>query len=550
MFERIAYALTYWVDVVDASAGRASAASGLIGAFWLLSIFKRWPVQVEFLARVSATVCVMWTILLLIVQSAHAESSIGERLVAHGFIALLAPLILFLGYRITSPTQDLVKAFFVRKSRLERNRRTDVRSIELHLPSSQRVFDPRKYFRLNKIFIGIGERREKTLLSLPFRHLQIVGTSDAGKGRLLGSLVSQFARAGEFVVVGDPKCDDWLPSVCYSESKSASVAYNVLDLRTSAPPQFNMFEDASADQLAELLSVAFGLEEEGSGGPDFYKPGDRAAAQLIARAMVRNDTAASLLDRLRDELADKAENFLNRFTELADLPCANGIGGLSLRAMMEQGGVLYVVGSMRDPRVRMLQRMLLVRILQLAESRDSIETTPRQVAVVLDEAKAWISPPALEFLGAARSKGAHVVLSHQSLADLKTAPGLNPDATVDAVVENCAYKVFYRVQNPETAAWIAAMTGEIQVDDESRVFETGIALTEKVSNMRTVRQASRFLFDENILLNLPDGWAVLTGDGIPKLVQICHVPTEKSREALRVVNCSVHRLTPPGASPI
>ena len=66
------------------------------------------------------------------------------------------------------------------------------------------------------------------------------------------------------------------------------------------------------------------------------------------------------------------------------------------------------------------------------------------------------------------------------------------------------------------------MTGEIQVDDESRVFETGIALTEKVSNTRTVRQARRFLFDENILLNLPDGWAVLTGDGIPKLIQICH----------------------------
>jgi len=200
--------------------------------------------------------------------------------------------------------------------------------------------------------------------------------------------------------------------------------------------------------------------------------------------------------------------------------------------------------------VRMLQRMLLVRILQLAEARDNIVTTPRQVAVILDEAKAWISPPALEFLGAARSKGAHVVLSHQSLADLKTAPGLNPDATVDAVVENCAYKVFYRVQNPETAAWIAAMTGEIQVDDESRVFETGIALTEKVSNTRTVRQARRFLFDENILLNLPDGWAVLTGDGIPKLIQICHVPTEKSREALRVVSCAAHAASSAGASPI
>ena len=550
MLERFVDALTYWFDVLNASAGRAALASGLLVALWLLSIFKRWPTQVELCLRVSAGVCVLSTIFLVAIRRTPVDAAVGGRLAVHGLVALLAPLAVFLILRVTSPTQDVLKSLFVRRSRLERNRRTDVRSIELHLPTNRKSFDPRRHFRSGKVFIGIGEGKEKISLPLPLRHMQVVGTSGAGKGRLLGALVAQFARAGEFVIVGDPKCDDWLPSVCCNEAKSASVAYNVLDLRPSAPPQFNILDDAATEQVAELLSVAFGLEEEGAGGPDFYKPSDRAAAQLVARAMRSDDTSASLLDRLRDELADKAENFLNRFAELADMPCANGVDGLSLRAMMETGGVLYVVGSMRDPRVRMLQRMLLVRILQLSESRDNIETTPRQVAVILDEAKAWISAPALEFLGAARSKGAHVVLSHQSLADLKTAPGLNPYATVDAVVENCAYKVFYRVQNPETAAWIAAMTGEIQVDDESRVFETGIALTEKVSNTRTVRQARRFLFDENILLNLPDGWAVLTGDGIPKLIQICHVPTEKSREALRVVSCAAHRVSSAGASPI
>ena len=93
------------------------------------------------------------------------------------------------------------------------------------------------------------------------------------------------------------------------------------------------------------------------------------------------------------------------------------------------------------------------------------------------------------------------------------------------------------------------MTGEIQVDDEARVFETGIALTEKLGSARTVRQASRNFFDENILLNLPDGWAVMTGDGIPKLVQICHIPVEKSRDALRVVPAAGH-VVDATASPI
>jgi hypothetical protein len=393
MLERFVDALTYWFDVLNASAGRAALASGLLVALWLLSIFKRWPTQVELCLRVSAGVCVLSTIFLVAIRRTPVDAAVGGRLAVHGLVALLAPLAVFLILRVTSPTQDVLKSLFVRRSRLERNRRTDVRSIELHLPTNRKSFDPRRHFRSGKVFIGIGEGKEKISLPLPLRHMQVVGTSGAGKGRLLGALVAQFARAGEFVIVGDPKCDDWLPSVCCNEAKSASVAYNVLDLRPSAPPQFNILDDAATEQVAELLSVAFGLEEEGAGGPDFYKPSDRAAAQLVARAMRSDDTSASLLDRLRDELADKAENFLNRFAELADMPCANGVDGLSLRAMMETGGVLYVVGSMRDPRVRMLQRMLLVRILQLSESRDNIETTPRQVAGFLRQPLSFWARP-------------------------------------------------------------------------------------------------------------------------------------------------------------
>jgi hypothetical protein len=79
------------------------------------------------------------------------------------------------------------------------------------------------------------------------------------------------------------------------------------------------------------------------------------------------------------------------------------------------------------------------------------------------------------------------------------------------------------------------MTGEILVDDEVRQFETGLSLSERMSSKRSVRQASRNFFDTNILLNLPDGWSVVTGIGMPKLVQISHVPCVKSQEALRVI---------------
>jgi hypothetical protein len=49
---------------------------------------------------------------------------------------------------------------------------------------------------------------------------------------------------------------------------------------------------------------------------------------------------------------------------------------------------------------------------------------------------------------------------------------------------------------------------------------------------RTVRQATRYLVDVNMLLNLPDRSAVLYGVGLPQFAHICPIQTQK--EALTV----------------
>jgi len=119
--------------------------------------------------------------------------------------------------------------------------------------------------------------------------------------------------------------------------------------------------------------------------------------------------------------------------------------------------------------------------------------------------KYHLSRPALEGLGAARDKGMHLILAHQSLGDLRDCPAdLDAEAVVDGVVENCRLRVAYRVINPETAEWLAAMSGEILVDDETRRVERNAAGSEVMDHERTVRQATRYLVDVNMLLNLPD----------------------------------------------
>ena len=164
-----------------------------------------------------------------------------------------------------------------------------------------------------------------------------------------------------------------------------------------------------------------------------------------------------------------------------------------------------MIGSMCNSKIITAQRMLLVRLYQLAERRERVKDMPRPIAIYLSELKYQLSRPALEGLGAARDKGVHIIMDHQSIADLKDCQAdLKVDAVVGAVVENAKFKLVYRVMDPDTAEWVARMSGTILVDDQVRKAKTDAVLTETIEDERTIRQAERFFTDSNMILNLPD----------------------------------------------
>ncbi|WP_176713326.1 TraM recognition domain-containing protein, partial [Aliivibrio fischeri] len=159
---------------------------------------------------------------------------------------------------------------------------------------------------------------------------------------------------------------------------------------------------------------------------------------------------------------------------------------------------------LRNSKIIIAQRMILIRLFQLAEERDRVKSKPRPIAIFLDELKYHLSKAALEGLGAARDKGVHIIMAHQSIADLKDCPAdLNGDAVVGAVVENTKFKLVYKLQDPETAEWVSKMSGTILVDDETRQIERTTVLTETLSDDRSVRLAERYLVDTNMLQSLP-----------------------------------------------
>ena len=417
-------------------------------------------------------------------------------------IAFTVPGIIFhiMLRRVFTPELDKIKKRLVKKTTLERELRTDVRTVKSLLPETLH-YNPLDYIDLKKgIFTGMDRENEPMYLPLKDwqrQHADIIGTTGAGKGVAAGILLYQSILAGEGVFVMDPKDDEWAPHLYRKACEDAGKPFALIDLRKQQY-QLNLIED---------ITPGFSLAEKGQES-DFYRIDDRKAARMAAQ-FVSDNPSATLRDVYNGDyvqsIAEKIKAFFGKIEELALLNAINSPEGFSLKHIFDEGGCCYVIGSMRNSKIITAQRMLLVRLYQLAERRDRVTDVPLPIAVYLSELKYHLSRPALEGLGAARDKGVHIIMDHQSIADLKDCPAdLKGDAVVGAVVENAKFKLVYRVMDPDTAEWVARMSGTILVDDELRKAKTDNMLTETIDSERTIRQAERFFIDSNMILNLPD----------------------------------------------
>jgi hypothetical protein len=386
-------------------------------------------------------------------------------------------------------------------------------------PSAE--YEPARYFSADDgIFLGLDEHRRPVYIPWSEwrrKHIDVVGTTGSGKGVAAQVMLTQCSRNGEAVVVIDPKHDEYLAHVLRQAAIDAGVPFIFIDL-TGELPQWHPLLAKSPVQIEELLSAGFSLGERGSDA-DFYRLEDRRAARLFSSIPgVASLTLASAFTRLLIEnpkLAESAKKFVSDLEEIALLPVVSTNAGIDLAAAIEGGGVIYVRGSMRSPRILKLQKILLIAVMQHIEGRP--RSNARHVCLFLDEFKYLISRPALELLGAIRDKKAHAILAHQSLGDLRDCPAdLDPDSVVASVNENTALKIAYSVRDPDTADWLARMSGQILVDDEIRQVKTNIGLAETRENGRSLRQAERPLVDTNMLQSLPDRCAVLYGVGIAR----------------------------------
>ena len=411
--------------------------------------------------------------------------------------------------------------------------RTDIRNVADSLPGElAEAYDPRKYFNSQKgVFLGLSATGKPTYISTTEwrkSHCQVMGTTGAGKGVIAGVLLTQSALAGEAVVVIDPKNDEYLPLVLASAAKTAGVPFISIDLH-GKQAQWHPFYGKDEHAIDELLTAGLGMADTGSDA-DYYRVEDRSVARKFANFASKKSLPVQQLFTdfylANPELIDSAKKLYADLEELFSSPVVQAAKGLDISSLLEQGAIIYVRGSTRNPRLIKLQKIFLLTCMQAIEIRN--RDTAKSVILFLDEFKYVISKSAIEALGTIRDKRAHVMVAHQSLSDLKdVGSGLSPDAVIGGVVENCAFKISYQVRDPDTADWLSRLSGTVLYTDESRSFvKAGHLGGERVAQ-RTLRQAEKPFVDVNQLFSLPNRAAVCFGIGSAKFIYTSPMQVDK-----------------------
>lgn len=449
----------------------------------------------------------------------HVPLFAGEFLVGVILAAFVA--------RRASGLLERLRGRWMQRSPLARDTRTDIRTVGDLLPEARDVYDPLPFCEApDRLFLGVDPDGNAVHIDQALwrsSHVDIVGMTGSGKGVLAGVLLTQAVRQGEAVVVIDPKNDEYAPRVMERAAREAGVPFHRLDLMAETA-QWNPLQGKTADEIEELLVASLGLGERGTEA-DFYRLNDRRAARGFAQ-MFDDESLPILLETFRGEpAARKATKFIDDMEEIAATPSVRAEEGLDIAQAIAEGAVVYVCGSPRHSRILKLQKMFVLSVIQHCERRE--REGARQVCLFLDEIRYLVSAPVLEALASIRDKRAHLVLAHQTVNDLRNVPGdLDPEQVVSSVTENCGLKFSYQVNDPDTALWLARMSGNILVDDEVRSLETNTVLAEREQDIRRLRQAERYLVDTNMLQSLPPRCAVSYGNGLARFVFTSPVPVD------------------------
>ena len=427
------------------------------------------------------------------------------------------------------PAVETFLAQFKRSSLLERAGKTDVRTVEKELPKEIATYDPRKYFKKEAFFLGLDEHKKpiyKPWEMMDETHVAVTGRTRVGKGVSLQLQGYQYIAQGDLLVVLDPKGDNYMPDAFFEACAKAGKPWHFVNLADKAH-QLNIMQGCTEAEMREILFSGFQLEEMGDRA-DFFKFEQQNQAEIMAEAETANGpcwaTFAELAEKYCERILavpkDAAKGLATKLKQAGRLASINATGGPNFAELAKTGGCLYIVGSMTDRTMLRALRMVLIRFMQIARSRNFKHGQDRPIRVIADEFAAHISNPVLMTFGVSAGWGLLLTVAFQSFQDLLRVPAdVNAAACRGMVLDNTGLKLIHAIDDVETKKSMAASTGKILVDEEVRKVKKNLFQVESVDGERTIKQAERDLIDENMLNKLPKRCAVLLSAG--ELAQFC-----------------------------
>ena len=412
-------------------------------------------------------------------------------------------------------------------------------------------FDPRPYINLEKGCF-IGKSTDNKLIYIPWKklretHIQVIGTTGSGKGVIMSLIAYQSILAGETLTWFDPKFDRFAHRILADAAKIAKKDFYLINLNPDQPPQINPLAGATAYEIEELLVAAFDLKGKGTDG-DFYRGKDEDAAILASKIAIA-ENALSIPELIKacrsiEEITNQ-ENFWRQLKKLGDLDVINTNSGLNLEKAILSGAVICFIGSTDKERVRMLQKLMLVRVFQITKKQDRFQNLVPN-CIGLEEFKYMLSSTALTGLSVSRDFNVHCLLAHQSLGDLDSCAGITRAEAEGAVLDNTAIKIVYRIGDSGYAEKLSKNSGKKRIFVE----QTGKSLDKNNQQQGGWKETNTPLIDTDLITHLPmpsdrEGQAcvgVVFGVGVSKVFYTGHIPT--SSEMPRVKAAPKFRADP------
>lgn len=422
---------------------------------------------------------------------------------------------------------------------LKRNKRSeglsDIRDVE-DMMAKTREFDPLKYFKKENIFTGLDEDNKPIYIASKIfleSHIQIMGRTGSGKGVAAMIMLYQAIQNGIATVIFEPKKggDEWAPHVLKHACEAAGVKFHYIVLE-EVIAQINLLIGITSDELDELLQAGMGIEDKGADG-DYYRLKDRKAARIAANFAGVATSFPHLFHLMNKEWPDVmqvADSFSDKLESLAEIPAVQTESGLDLRQALKNGDCIYINGSTRRPQIKLLQKMVLLRILQIIERQDRLESH-RHVTLFVDELKYFLTRPVLDALATIRDHDCNLILAHQGPGDLfDVTKDISGQACYNCVVNNTNIKLIYKLNDPPDRERAAIMTGEKVVQRDSKEVLTNVGMGELIeTDKRHIMSTTEPLYSQNVFAALAKRVGVLIGVGIAHLCFTSPIKVKKTK---------------------